>query len=298
MSSKGYRQMNLAGRDISGLTPEEMGLSISQTLDKQIHGMCFSAYLPDQKPGDIISAEQISQRMEIIKPFTKWIRTFSCTDGNQDIPKIAREHGLKTLVGIWIEGDEEKNRREIENGIRLAVEGYADILAVGNEVMLRGEQSEESMVEYIREVKSRVGDVPVGYVDAYYEFEIRPAITAEVDVILANCYPFWEGVAQEHSLLYMKDMYHRAQRAAGGKPVIIAETGWPNIGSRSGGAIPSRENAMQYFIHTYEWAEQDDVRIFWFSTFDELWKVDSEGDVGAYWGLWDKNGKPKYAGVS
>ena len=28
--------------------------------------------------------------------------------------------------------------------------------------------------------------------------------------------------------------------------------------------------------------------------FDEAWKVDAEGDVGAYWGLWDKDGKPKY----
>ena len=28
--------------------------------------------------------------------------------------------------------------------------------------------------------------------------------------------------------------------------------------------------------------------------FDEAWKVDAEGDVGAYWGLWDKDGNLKY----
>jgi len=27
---------------------------------------------------------------------------------------------------------------------------------------------------------------------------------------------------------------------------------------------------------------------------DESWKVGAEGDVGAYWGLWDKDGQPKY----
>ena len=27
---------------------------------------------------------------------------------------------------------------------------------------------------------------------------------------------------------------------------------------------------------------------------DEAWKVDKEGDVGAYWGIWDKDGNPKY----
>ena len=30
------------------------------------------------------------------------------------------------------------------------------------------------------------------------------------------------------------------------------------------------------------------------SRFDEAWKVDAEGDVGAYWGLWDKDGNLKY----
>ena len=113
-------------------------------------------------------------------------------------------------------------------------------------------------------------------------------------MILANCYPFWEGCPAEHALLYMKEMYRRAQRAANGKPVIISETGWPNIGTPTDGAVPSFENAIKYFIDTCQWAEQDGVEIFYFSSFDEAWKVDAEGDVGAYWGLWDKDGNPKY----
>ena len=35
--------------------------------------------------------------------------------------------------------------------------------------------------------------------------------------------------------------------------------------------------------------------VFWFAAFDEAWKVGAEGDVGAYWGLWDKDAKPKFA---
>ena len=30
------------------------------------------------------------------------------------------------------------------------------------------------------------------------------------------------------------------------------------------------------------------------AAFDEAWKVGAEGDVGAYWGLWDRHGLPKY----
>jgi exo-beta-1,3-glucanase (GH17 family) len=31
-----------------------------------------------------------------------------------------------------------------------------------------------------------------------------------------------------------------------------------------------------------------DIDMFYFSSFDESWKVEAEGDVGAYWGLWKK----------
>jgi glucan 1,3-beta-glucosidase len=34
--------------------------------------------------------------------------------------------------------------------------------------------------------------------------------------------------------------------------------------------------------------------MFYFSSFDEDWKEAAEGDVGPYWGLWDKNEKLKY----
>ena len=45
--------------------------------------------------------------MKIIKPYTKWIRSFSCTDGNEAIPRIAKEYGIKTLVGAWLGDDDE-----------------------------------------------------------------------------------------------------------------------------------------------------------------------------------------------
>ena len=106
--------------------------------------------------------------------------------------------------------------------------------------------------------------------------------------------PFWEACQREYALLYMKDMYRRAQKAARGKKVIISETGWPNIGSAFGGAVPSEENALKYFLDTQKWAEEEGIDLFYFSSFDESWKVGAEGDVGAYWGLWDKNGAPKY----
>ncbi len=58
--------------------------------------------------------------------------------------------------------------------------------------------------------------------------------------------------------------------------------------------FPSEENAIRYFINTQKWLQEDDIDIFYFSSCDESWKVGGEGDVGAFWGLWDKNEKLKF----
>jgi len=283
---------------LSNIVPDLSNVNLNElfkeVLKNGMHGIGFSPYLEGQEPGEEISEEQIRKRMAIIKPHVKWVRSFSCTEGNELIPKIAHEMGIKTLVGAWLGKDEEMNRLEIENLIKAAKAGYVDIVAVGNEVMYRKDLTEDQLLGYIQQVKNELPHIPVGYVDAYYEFENRPRITEACDVILANCYPFWEGCHIDYSLLYMQDMYRRTVRAAKGKKVIITETGWPNKGQSFHGAVPSQESAIRYFLNTQLWSKADNIETFYFSSFDEPWKIGDEGDVGAFWGLWDKNEKLKY----
>ena len=297
MSRSGSKPSVLAGLDISDLSRAELDSAFLKLLKQGIHGISFSAYLENQGPGSIISEEQIEDRMKIIKPDVKWVRSFSCVDGNEHIPKIAHKHGIKTLVGAWLGDDREKNEKEIEGIIKVAKEGNADIIAVGNEVLLREDLAEDEIIKHIQKVKQEISNVPVGYVDAYYEFVNHPLICNVCDVILANCYPFWEGYPLEHSLAYLKNMYYQAVSAAKGKKVIISETGWPNLGSPDRNAVPSYENALRYFINTFSWANQDNIQVFYFSSFDETWKIEKEGDVGAYWGLWDKDGNLKFGNI-
>jgi exo-beta-1,3-glucanase (GH17 family) len=295
MNSKPRIKTNLSGVDFSGKSSDDLKAMFIQILKSGIHGISFSPYTNDQRPGMQLSESIIRNRMEIIRPYVSWVRSFSCTEGNELIPKVAKEMGLNTLVGAWLGDEADKNEMEINGLLNLAREGNADILAVGNEVLLRGELTEDQIVDYIRQVQSEVPDLPVGYVDAYYEFELHPKIVEACDVLLVNLYPFWEGYPFEHSLVYLKDMYRRALRAANGKKVIVAETGWPNQGAACGNAVPSFENAIKYFINIYNWAAEEGVEVFYFSSFDEAWKIDKEGDVGAFWGLWDQDGNLKYS---
>jgi glucan 1,3-beta-glucosidase len=294
MSSRAEKLLSLAGLSYEGATTESLRELFKKVLNAGMHGIGFSPYIEGQKPGDIITEEQIRRRMEIIQPYTKWVRSFSCTEGNELIPKIAKEYGIKTLVGAWLGNDDKINQQEVKNLIQISKEGYVDIAAVGNEVMLRGDLTEDELIAFINKVKQAIPAIPVGYVDAYFEFDVKPRITAACDVVLANCYPYWEGCHIDYSLLYMKEMYNKALRAANGKPVIISETGWPSQGTNFGAAMPSDENFIKYFINTQKWSQEDNIEIFYFSSFDESWKVGAEGDVGAYWGLWDKDEKIKY----
>lgn len=296
MSYREDKLMSLAGADINQLTESELKTYCKELLKNKIHGICFSVYDENQKPGDDISDEQILKKLEIIKPHVKWIRTFSCSDENMRIPILAKELGFKTLVGAWLGKDLDKNQIEVDKLIELCNDGYIDVAAVGNEVMYRKELSEEKLIEYIKYVKSKIKTkVPVGYVDAYYEFSSRPSITDACDVILTNCYPYWEGCNIDYSLIYMKQMFYHARDVANGKRVIITETGWPSKGSSLKGAAPSNKNFLKYFINAQKWSYEEEIEMFYFSSFDESWKINSEGDVGAFWGIWDSDTKSKFS---
>lgn len=295
MSGRYYQQhRSLAGIDIARTSIDELKALVREILERKIHGVCFSPYVEGQGPGTQISESQIRERLSIVRPYVNWVRTFSCSEGNELIPRVAAELGLKSLVGIWLNDDRENNEIELQNGLEVARAGHADLLAVGNEVLLRGELPEHELIDYIKRAQEGAPGVPVGYVDAYFKFEDFPNVANACDVIFANCYPFWEGYPAEHASVYMKEMYRRAGNAAKGKRVIVSETGWPNLGTAERGAIPSFENAIRYFINAYQWAEAEDIEIFYFSSFDETWKIADEGDVGAFWGLWDKDGNLKY----
>ena len=294
MSSRPGKIKGLKGIDFSNKSQEELSNLFRDALNNGLHGLCYSAYEDGQKPGSILTEDQIRRRMAIIAPFTKWVRSFSCIEGNELIPVIAREFGLKTMVGAWLGDDKSLIEAEIDGLIKLAKEGFVDIAAVGNEVMYRKDLTEEELLEYIARVKAALPNTPVGYVDAYYEFSTRPGITEVCDVILANCYPYWEGCHIDYSLIHVKQMYYQALHAGNGKKVIITETGWPSHGTGLNDAQPSKINALRYFLNLQHWAAENEIEMFYFSSFDESWKGGPEVDVGAYCGLWDKENKLKF----
>ena len=69
------------GVDFSEYTStEDLKKLWRETLEGGMHGICFSMYEDGQEPGDTITEEQVERRVKILKPYTKWIRSFSCIE--------------------------------------------------------------------------------------------------------------------------------------------------------------------------------------------------------------------------
>lgn len=305
-----------AGTNLSGLTKSELlkkypayintgidyeavntgGLNdkFAEVFNKGMHGICFTVFTEDQNPGDPVTEEQIVRRLQVLHGRTEWIRVFSTTGGYELIPAIAKSMGFKILMGAWIGKDKEQNEKEIQSLVKLVNDGLIDMASVGNEVLFRADQDENALINYINTVKKQTNGVPVCCVDIYSEFINHPNLVNACDKLLINCYPFWEGAHIEHAGVYLQEMYSKVKAIAGGKEVIVTETGWPSEGQVVGEAVPSKTNLMLYFMEVQSWAAQARVKLFCFSSFDEAWKIHFEGWAGTSWGLWDENENFKF----
>ncbi|MDS4025961.1 MAG: glycosyl hydrolase family 17 protein [Candidatus Contendobacter sp.] len=260
-----------------------------------LFGLDFSPYLEGQSPnlGTVVPEAQLRERMEIVRPHTRWIRTFGSTNGLEKSGTIAHDFKLKIAMGARIGADRNANEREIAGLIAAGQRGEADILIVGSEVLLRNDLSEAELIDYLNRVKQQVPGRAVAYADVYSEWLQRPALIEASDLVLANYYPYWEGIGIDHAMAALHCNHQRVVAAANGKPIIVSETGWPSAGNTIGAAVPNADNAAFYFLNFVSWARANAVDYFYFEAFDESWKATPINPQEAHWGVWDQGGALK-----
>lgn len=279
--------------------------TVSMTSDKtvilyisapyQAYGLDYGPYTnPGQDPNynTIITENQIREQLTQLKPYTQWIRTYSCSSDIAKTGHIAHEMNLKVAAQAWIGSDLTANQQQINNLINLGKSKDADLLIVGSEALLRGDVTEKQLIDYINQVKQAVPNIQITTADTYGQLLAHPAVMNACDVIMPNIYPYWEQVSVNNSVYNLNIHYQEVLVRAAGKTVIIGETGWPSEGSIYGEAIPSPENARYYFMNFVSWAKAGNVPYMYFEAIDEPWKT-NEGDVGPHWGIWDNNGNLK-----
>ena len=237
-----------------------------------------------------IAAAQIEDDLVRLKSLTDCIRTYSIEHGLEQVPEIARRVGLKVIQGLWLSSHADKNRQQVETIVRLTKE-FPDVIqsvVVGNEVLLRGELSADSVAAFLREVKSRTA-VPVTYADVW-EFWLRHRdLASAVDFVTIHILPYWEDfpIPATAAAAHVESIRERMAAAFPGKEILIGETGWPSAGRMREAALPSLVNQALVLQEVLAVANRKGYRVNVIEAFDQPWKRRLEGTVGGYWGLLD-----------
>ena len=251
-------------------------------------GLCVGPYVGGEAPGATVLAEPVlRERLATVSGNTTWIRTYGVDGGLERAGGIAHDLGRKVAVGAWLAADPGANRRALEALAALGNAGDADLLVVGSETLLRDDLSERDLVTYIQWVRREVPDVPVCTAEPYGEFLARPALVEASDLLMVHVYPFWEGAAIDGAAGRTVGAWEQVVAVAGGRPVVVGETGWPDAGSPYGAAVPSAANAARFLHEATALFHDRGVPYFYFSAFDEAWKSAEPGGVGPHWGIWD-----------
>jgi len=235
---------------------------------EKLHCVSYTPFRGTQSPlgpDSPVDPRQIDEDLAQLKQITDCVRTYSVDHGLDQIPELAKRHGMKVLQGLWLSNKPELNRKQIATTIALA-KRFPDVIAavvVGNEVLLRGEMSAPDLVRTIREVKAQVS-MPVTYADVW-EFWLRHRDVDAIRKQVAAAFP--------------------------DKDVFVGEFGWPSAGRMREGALPSPVNQAYAMHAVLDRAKRENYRVNLIEAYDQPWKRWLEGTVGGHWGLFDAYGR-------
>ncbi|MBM7059690.1 beta (1-6) glucans synthase [Pseudomonas sp. UL073] len=265
------------------------------------HKLQCASYTPfdkDQSPFDTpfaLRPERMDADLALLATRFHCIRTYSMT-GLEGIPALAQKHGLKLLLGAWVNANPVDTRKEVDALIKAANE-YPDVVEgviVGNEALLRKEVTGAQLAKLIGEVKAKVSQ-PVTYADVWEFWLKHPEVAPAVDFLTIHLLPYWEDnpTGIDAALEHVGEIRRVFGNKFAPKDILIGETGWPSEGRQRETALPSRVNEAKFIRGFVAMAEQNGWRYNLIEAFDQPWKRESEGAVGGYWGLFDADRQEK-----
>lgn len=264
---------------------------------QRIQGFAFSPFRADQDAvaGVFPSAGQIDADLRLLAGKTHAVRTYSVDGTLADVPRLAARHGINVALGMWLDRRLETNAVQIEKGIALA-RAHKNVVRVivGNETMLRGDLPPATLYGYLDHVRAKIRQ-PVSTAEPWDVWLRHPELGRHVDFIAVHLLPYWEGIAVEEAVQHSVDRYEALRRAFPGKRIVIAEVGWPSNGRTREAAVASPANEALFLRRFVREAERRGYVYYVMEAFDQPWKMQTEGAVGAYWGVYDVERAPKFA---
>jgi exo-beta-1,3-glucanase (GH17 family)/cellulose synthase/poly-beta-1,6-N-acetylglucosamine synthase-like glycosyltransferase len=264
----------------------------------RIQGFSFSPYRAGQSPfeGRLPSVAEIDADLTLLAGKTHAVRTYSMEGTLAEIPRLARRHGINVALGAWIDARLANNESEVERLIEVAAANRHNVVRaiVGNETLLRGDVDEAQLSAYLDRVRATLG-IPVSTAEPWHVWLKHRSLADHVDYLAVHMLPYWEGVDLDVAVEYVVRRVVELERAFPGKPIVIAEVGWPSNGRTRHAAVASDANEAIFLRRFLARAATEDYVYYVMEAFDQPWKRVSEGAVGAYWGVYDGEREAKFA---
>lgn len=267
----------------------------------KVHCVSYTPFRGSETPFNpqyLADPRQIESDLRLVSRYSNCIRLYAPDQGLAAAIPIAGAYGMKVLLGIWIGRDPVANQNQVAMGESLATAFKDSIKAVivGNEVLLRGEQTAHTMAELAKRVKGKTG-LPVTYADVTDFWLTAPQELADaVDFITIHILPYWEDQPQSaaRGVEVVKSAVERIHARFPGKPIYIGETGFPSAGRERETAIPSLVSQARYLRSFMRYADEAGLDYNLIEAFDQPWKRLLEGTAGGYWGIYDSARAPKF----
>ena len=292
--------------------------------------ICYSGYRDGQSPetGEIPSYEQVKQDLLILQEQWQSLRLYASDSHSETVLAVIKNEGMPfdVMLGAYITAEVDNpecpwggvyppeqllaNKRENKAQILRLIEltnAYSSIVSsvsIGNEASVSWTDhmvTTDSLVRYARLLKDGVSQ-PVTFCENYVPWldKLRP-LAEELDVISIHTYPVWEYKSIEEGLAYTIENYNAVAQAYPDKQVVITEAGWAT--KTNGLGIDShnvnQEFQRRYYQELMNWAEKEQVLVYYFEAFDENWKGSSDPlEPEKHWGLYRADRTPKLALVA
>ncbi|MBN2516421.1 MAG: glycosyltransferase [Deltaproteobacteria bacterium] len=264
---------------------------------KKIPGYSFSPMRLGQSgiTGILPSIEEIDADLKLLKGTAHAIRTYSVEGTFAEIPALAHKHGLNVTLGAWIGQDRDRNEREITKVIQLAQSNRNVVrVIIGNEAVLRADIPLSEMSKHLDKVRKALR-VPVSTAEPWHVWIRYPELAEHVDFLAVHMLPYWEGVDIDLAVEYIVNSITMLKHAFPGKHLVIAEVGWPSNGRTRRSAVASVSNEATFLRRFIERAQKEKYTYYVMEAFDQPWKRNTEGAVGAYWGVYNVARQPKFS---
>lgn len=294
-----------ANGDLTADSKEIKDLMGNTALHKVFMGMDYTP-LNTQFPDCLKfppSQNNVTRDIAVLSKLTNIVRTYG-TDCNQTemvitaIDRLKLKGKMKMWLGVWQDKNGSTNARQLGEMWNILdhhskdgrkPDDYFKGLIVANEILFREEMTDTQLTTLLSQVKTNMTtkgiNLPVATSDLGSDWA-KKALADTSDYIMANIHPFFAPTPAKEAAAWTMEFWKnniQVNEKSELQKNVIAEYGWPSQGGQkcptddpkctvtaAVAGITELNTVLQDWVCP---ALNNGTNYFWFSAFDEPWKI-------------------------